>query len=152
MRQKAHHRRHKQNCWKRHTRLCCTTECPHKQAMNGICGTSTVKNPVVAQRRARQQPGPELDANMNLHNRDIDHEEVLQLQNLRNCNCGSSTVSSTTASRNCTACKPNIDHLVNVLQLRNLYVSEQSEHSHVVCTPTGVSTPSQNCTMEAQIV
>ena len=93
------------------------------------------------------------------------------------------TVSSTTAPRNCTACKPNIDHLVNVLQLRNLYASEQSEHrnlhlrhdrndNHIVrelqlwnfhrflhcrnpstchCTTTGVSTPSQNCTMEAQI-
>ena len=67
---------------------------------------------------------------MKLHNRDIDHEEVLQLRDLRSfqtsgpkqlslhndghgnnspCNrrnCGSSTVSSTTAPRNCTTCKP----------------------------------------------
>ena len=37
-------------------------------------------------------------------------------------NCGSSAVSSTNAPRNCTTCKPNIDHLVSVLQLKNLYV------------------------------
>ena len=67
---------------------------------------------------------------VHLHNRDIDHEEVLQRRNRRSflpskprqlslhndghgnnssCsrrNCGSSTVSSTTAPRNCTTCKP----------------------------------------------
>ena len=81
---KTHHRCHKQSCWKRRTRLCCTTGMSTVIGDERYLSTSTVKNPVVAQRRVRQQPGPSWTP----RNRDIDHEEGLQLRNLRSCNNG----------------------------------------------------------------
>ena len=47
--------------------------CPHKQHEQHLhCGNPVVDN--------GHPPCPKLDAKMNLHNRDIDHEEVLQLR------------------------------------------------------------------------
>ena len=111
--------------------------------MSTTSQTNTRTAPVVAT-TGISPPCPKLDAKMNLHNRDIDHEEVLQLRNLRSFqtsgprqlslhndghgndsvvaqrrNCGSSTVSFTTAPNTARPANPNIDHLVNALQLKN---------------------------------
>ena len=52
------------------------------------------------------------------------------------CNCGSSAVSSTSALENCIVCTIEVDHLIDVLQLRNSVVNEPRESA---------SSPRQGC-------
>ena len=91
---------------------------------------------------------------MNLRNRDIDHEDVLQLRDLavfRRLN-HAAVVAQRRAwqqqsmqsaqlwelgcllhecTENCTICKPNIEHLVNVLE---------RDHRNLLCDTTEMST------------
>ena len=101
---------------------------------------------------------------MNLHNRDIDHEEVLtatagpaQFSDVwtkaavvaqrrawqRQCPCSTAQLWELDCllhdcTEYCRTCKPNIDHLVNVLQLKNLRGLLNSETMGTcLCAPTG---------------
>ena len=101
---------------------------------------------------------------MNLHNRDIDHEEVLHLRDLAvfRRQDHAAVVAQRRAwqqqfmhsaqlweldcllheyTENCTTCKPNIDHLINVLQLKNLYVFlKRGTIGICICATTEMST------------
>ena len=56
---------------------------------------------------------------------------------LRNCNCGSSAVSSTSALENCRTCSKEVDHLINELQQENLYGKRTK--GICSCATTGMS-------------
>ena len=101
---------------------------------------------------------------MNLHNRDIDHEEVLQLrdlavfrrldhaavvaqrrswqqQSMQSAQLWELDCLLHECTENCTTCQPNIDHLVNVLQRKNLYVFlKRGTIGICLCATTGMST------------
>ena len=108
------------------------------------------------------------DPDVHLHNKDIDHEEVLQLRNLRSflpskpgsCRCTTTGMATTVSMLNgatvgarlspsrlhrgtARPANPNIDHLVNVLQLKNLYVFlNRGTIGICICATTEMSTTS----------
>ena len=65
------------------------------------------------------------------------NEHATTVQNQTSCNCGISTVSHDCA-RTCWTCTTDVDHLINVLQLENLYGNQTK--GICICATTGMST------------
>ena len=122
MRQKANHRRHKQNCWKLIPVCVAQLECPLSPAITEsgappLCKTLSLT--ITGMSTTLSKTGRRDE---NLHNRDIDHEEVLQRAESRRISqqlqLWETTVSSTPAPLHDRHAE-DVTHLVRGMQLRS---------------------------------
>ena len=121
MRQKNNHRRHKQNCWKLIPVCVAQLECPLSPAITES-GALPLSLTTVVDNNGHVNDLVQDWTQMNLHNRDINHEEVLQRAESRRISqqlqLWETTVFSTPAPLHDRHAE-DVNHLVRVSQLRS---------------------------------